>query len=99
MILYDFDLIPQFIVHVSGWTSDDLTLTIPITIGSVPYQPPHLPTPVEPSAPPLEPPPYSDEISPYPGVGKLCQENSFILIRTDLLFLCAWFLATGSVTS
>ncbi|KAL9979577.1 hypothetical protein ACROYT_G017255 [Oculina patagonica] len=58
----------KFIIHVSGWSSKDFTLTIPITIGSVPYQPPCLPAPVEPSAPPLTPPPYSEEIQPYPGV-------------------------------
>ena len=64
-------LSPQFVVHISGWNSKDLTLTIPITIGSVPYQPPSLPSPVEPSAPPLDfPPPYSEDIQPHPGVGK-----------------------------
>ena len=66
-----FIMVLQFIVHVSGWRSKDITLTIPIIIGSVPYQPPVLPSRVEPSAPPLCPPPYSDDIEPYPGVGKL----------------------------
>ncbi|XP_020612616.1 arrestin domain-containing protein 4-like [Orbicella faveolata] len=58
----------KFVVHIGGWNSKDLTLTIPITIGSVPYQPLLLPSPVEPSAPPLCPPPYSDDIQPHPGV-------------------------------
>lgn len=57
----------KFIVHVSGFSAKDMTLTMPITIGSVPYQSPYHPPAVEPSAPPLTPPPYSEEIEPYPG--------------------------------
>lgn len=82
---------------MSGWSSKDLTLTIPITIGSVPYQPPFLPSPVEPSAPPLCPPSYSEDIQPYPGVGKYnCWWNLFVLKRATAVLdswkkLCACF--------
>ena len=60
----------QLTVHVSGFSAKDLSVAIPITIGSVPYQPPCLPPQVEPSAPPLTPPQYNEGIEPYPGAGK-----------------------------
>lgn len=56
----------KFIVQVAGGLSKDLTVTIPITIGSVPYRPPSLFPEVEPSAPPLSPPPYSEDAQLYP---------------------------------
>ena len=63
-------LLKQFTVHMSGFSAKDLILTIPITIGSVPYQPPHQPSAVQPSAPPLTPPPgYSEDFQPYPEAG------------------------------
>ncbi|PFX33067.1 Arrestin domain-containing protein 3 [Stylophora pistillata] len=58
----------KFILHVSGWRAKDLVLSVPLTIGSVPYQPPFLPTSLEPSAPPLSPPPYSEGGQPCPSV-------------------------------
>lgn len=71
----------QFILHVSGWRAKDLILSVPLTIGSVPYQPPVLPTSVEPSAPPLSPPPYS-EGQTYPGVGKWLSRQEFWIWQT-----------------